>query len=422
MTVIIYLVFVLFSVLLLKNYRLAIYTLSGWCLLIQEIIFPGVPLNLFDILAIEALVIFLWKKPKHSRMFYTYPFILPTILLILSLLMTNYVGAVKHWPTMIGFSISNYIFPILLWNMVTTKEDVMRFTKISICFFFILTAYGIIEVLLGYNPLIRWMISTNSFAGNIIDSDRFRFGFKRIQSFMVMNGALGVSCSLFFLFLSYINNEMKGFWGNNKHLSILPILLLLNILFTGTRSCYVTFAITLLYFAQMKILKSTKFYLLCIVILAIAVTNGDLLNEILNSFSDTESVSGSNSDMRANQFATAMYFMNQNLFFGNGYNYTYEYVAVNFHNDILGAESVWFPLMIDQGLFGVITYAFFAFFCLVYCFKKKNKACFFMTLAFFVAKTLTTVSGMNKAYFLIYLVVMFRASIIKNNSFKEKRL
>ena len=45
-----------------------------------------------------------------------------------------------------------------------------------------------------------------------------------------------------------------------------------------------------------------------------------------------------------------------------------------------------------------------------------------MTLAFFVAKTLTTVSGMNKAYFLIYLVVMFRASIIKNNSFKEKRL
>lgn len=420
MGIVVYIIFFLFSLLLVKNYRLAVFTLSGWCLLFQEVKFPGTPFSLFDLLAIESLVFFFAKMKKNKRHDEKYPFVWATILVVCSLLVTNYFGIIKHWPYTIVFSIANYIFPILLWYALKTKEDIVTFTKVSVSFFFVLTLYGIVEVSLGYNPLLRWMISTNAFASNIIDSDRFRFGFKRIQSFMVMNGALGVSCSLFFLFLFYLKNETAFISKKTsiKHFALLVALLLLNILFTGTRSCYVTFVVASLYFVSINNLKSKRFYGICLLLLIIVIFNENLLASIWGSFTDTESVSGSNTDMRANQFDTALYFMNRNFMFGNGANYTYEYVAANFHQDILGAESIWLPLMIDQGIFGVVTYALFILYCLLYCVKARSKAGFFLTLSFIVAKTMTSVSGMNKAYFLIYLLVMLRAEAIEGKTQK----
>ena len=151
--------------------------------------------------------------------------------------------------------------------------------------------------------------------------------------------------------------------------------------------------------------KIQRFIPLLVVILFLSI---GFLDKIIVSFTDTQSVSGSNSDMREMQFNLALYFMGVSPILGNGLAYTFEYVQAFFPDEILGAESVWFPLMIDQGLLGVVSYLIYLLFPLLYALKKKMYVVVFCILAFAVEKSLSSLPGINISYFMIYVIVFVK--------------
>jgi hypothetical protein len=318
------------------------------------------------------LAIFLLAVLKGKLKIYKYPFILSSLLLGTSILLSNIYGVFKHWGSCITMISLEVLFPIVVWQSIKSKHELRLFLKHSFIFLTALILYGLFEEITRDNPIIRFMQSSDAFSGSIGYTEEIRFGVKRMQSFLPLCGALGCCCTMNFLLFGFAAQKRVGL--NQKQVKYVPYLLaglLLCTLLTGTRSVIAGFFCMLVYFVNSQTIKSRKiqrFIPLLVVILFLSI---GFLDKIIVSFTDTQSVSGSNSDMREMQFNLALYFMGVSPILGNGLAYTFEYVQAFFPDEILGAESVWFPLMIDQGLLGVVSYLIYLLFPLLYALKKK---------------------------------------------------
>lgn len=98
-----------------------------------------------------------------------------------------------------------------------------------------------------------------------------------------------------------------------------------------------------------------------------------------------------------------------NPIWGFGKNYIWDYVKAQNYG-LLGAESVWFQLMVDYGLMGVITYFIICLSCSIWL-SKKSKILSFFPLAFLVGKTLSIVIGIELSYLLIVSILMYKTKI-----------
>ena len=58
-----------------------------------------------------------------------------------------------------------------------------------------------------------------------------------------------------------------------------------------------------------------------------------------------------------------------------------------------GAESLWFPVMIDTGMLGVIGHIMFFIGCSVFCMRGKNKKPIFFVLALLLLNTMSSIPG-----------------------------
>ncbi len=252
------------------------------------------------------------------------------------------------------------------------------------------------------------------------NSDRARFGIKRIQSFLTYNGAMGMCCGMNFVLLLYIRMYYKDYIVQYKQ--ILPFLLFALaacIVFTGARSVMLAFAVGLLAFARPSIFKyKWTYFLIFIFILALPVLIS-FLAPIITSFVDTEAVGGSNVDMRTMQLDTAVYFWHKSFWTGNGIGFT-NYVIENYREDIYGAESLWFSKMMNQGLLGMVAFSITIVQPIYVLIKNKLTPCIFIVLSFLVAKTMTSAPGITEAYHLIFVVVLLKVAQTYNDRKKVK--
>ena len=128
------------------------------------------------------------------------------------------------------------------------------------------------------------------------------------------------------------------------------------------------------------------------------------------SFSDTEHVEGSNTDMRETQFDLAIMFLLQSPILGHGLSYCANNV-MGTYQEMYGAESLWFPVMIDTGMLGVIGHIMFFIGCSVFCMRGKNKKPIFFVLALLLLNTMSSIPGFVITWmfpFLLLLVEMNR--------------
>lgn len=127
---------------------------------------------------------------------------------------------------------------------------------------------------------------------------------------------------------------------------------------------------------------------------------------IYSSIIDTTQVSGSNADMRTIQYEIASIFLNKALWFGNGLSYTWEYVLY-YYKELYGAESLWIPIMIDQGVLGIFSYALFFINCSFFLLKNKQKRMLFFVIGFLTFNTLSSIPNVPIVFTMaIYLILM----------------
>lgn len=190
--------------------------------------------------------------------------------------------------------------------------------------------------------------------------------------------------------------------NNYKWVNIVIPLLVATVLFTGARSAIAGCLISLLAFVNMKKMK----YLIIPVATVVALTLifHDYVLQVYNSFVDTDSVGGSNTDMRNTQLEISMYYFFHSPWIGNGLAYTWEHVKVFHAQEILGAESLWFPIMIDQGIFGIFSHLYYIILVLIYVINGGGKSVISTIIGLLVFNTMSSIPEFNITYLAIFVI------------------
>ena len=123
---------------------------------------------------------------------------------------------------------------------------------------------------------------------------------------------------------------------------------------------------------------------------------------------------GSTTDLRRRQFDIASYYMMKHPFLGNGQ--TFNVMNHVSENVILGMESVWFPIMMQQGLVGVAGYITLIVTTAIYFFRSKQHLYLFFVVSW--VATITMSSQVGLSIFLFVLVPLLACKMKKQNLLK----
>lgn len=408
------LIFVIFSLLLVAKYDKAIAVISVWSFFLNMLVLPVRNVSVFGALLSVAFVLYVIRNGRAVvGQFKAYPMASCTLFVFLFLILTNAFSGNPHWLVSISFFVPVYLLPFLLWNSLDTPRKVGRYVRLSYICAVISVAYCFVEVVSGRNPIMEWMVADDMVENFVGLSDRFRFGIKRIQGFFALNGALGGFCTLNMLLFLFLKMKHEAYVSRYRFLSFLIGALALCAFFTGTRSVILAWCIGMMYVVNRNLFRYKWTYFLivgCIVVFPFVLP---WLSQIYMSFLDMESIAGSNLSMRETQFELTFYYLKRSFWIGNGISYTFSDVLPE-SPDIKGAESVWIPYMIERGILGTAAYAFLILYSLYYCIQIRNKAGFFMVVSFIVLKSLTSAPGISEAYFLAYVVLTSKITLLRH--------
>lgn len=399
----IYIILGLVTVLLLTKYKQTFIVLFAISPLLEQFKTFGTT-SLFTIVSVIALV-FIPFKLQEALKKQKVPFTITLLIYCSSYIFTYFLGADESklmslirlvLTTFIDF----YIFFIILEYNYT--KYISTFIKAVTIFSLIFSLYGVVETLIGSNPYIDYVTTKGLYVDDSIITE-IRFGYKRCQSVFSMHTTLGYVSAMYCVFLLFIKTKTNFFKSNRIYIII--CLCAICVILSGARSMIIGFAICLILFIDRKLLKPKYIIPIIALFLICYFAFYDLWSQIYESFADTESVDGSNADMREDQFTIATMFMNRGTFFGNGLLFTFTRVT-NLFSNINGAESIWMPTMIDQGIYGIICTIFVYLSAIVYTFRNKYRILSFFVLGNIVCYSLSSIPGTNYFSFLALLVLM----------------
>lgn len=356
--------------------------------------------------------LFLWnyRKDFHKIKFKKFPLAIPFILLFISFTLSNFKTGNVHYAWYFSRVIDEILIVLMFWIAmeVSPQKSIKTFYKASLFFALFITVYSLFETATRSNPLVTAFSNMGLYnEPNIITE--VRYGLKRSQSVFLMHTTFGTLCGALFAmyFSAYSNIILKS----KRNLAILLSLLAFCTFATGTRSCIIDFGIILL--SQFSSFNKTTVTLAAVILLGV-LFGGDYLDKIIDSIFNTEAVGGSNSDMRDVQFAISSYYMLQNFWLGHGLQYTFTDVLPQ-NPELLGAESLWFPTMIDLGMMGIIAYASFFIAMIIYALKYGRKMYIFFAIAELVIYSMTSVPQFSVTHTFFYLYVMCKFAESKSS-------
>jgi len=397
-------VFVVIAVLgMLYDYRKAVIALAPLQFILVMFDFPGMPVSPFEI--ISVLVVFLFfcsTKSSDWRGLFRYPFMGCVVLTIISVVGTNYFIA-PHWPTATLRFISAYVFPVILWSRIQDKDDFIFLLKSMTIFALVMAGYILFEVAVGKNPYIETIIANKWVNGNVINYDEFRFGLKRCQGFLSTPAPSGLFFGLFSVVLYEVSSSLGA---ARKYLALMVGLMGLCMLLSGTRSVIAASGVAWIIVAKKEAFQARYLLFKLVLVLGLLAVIGPYLYDILDSFFNTEKVQGSNADMRMEQMMITLLYWANSPIWGNGSDFVWYFVK-DVNADIAGAESVWFQLLIDMGLVGVIAYLACVL-SVMNALRKLDKIWIFVPLSFLVGKTLSSVLGLDVSFMFVLGVMLLK--------------
>lgn len=358
-------------------------------------------IGVFTSLSEAAMIFYLYKYKQingNGCKFRHYPFLLSFLLLFASYTCSNFFTGNPHYNKYIATVVIMLSNVYILWNIFEGNQQkyIRLFIKSSFIFAWVLCAYGVFETVTKTNPLVHFFDSANMYYEPFYITE-IRFGLKRAQSVLLMHTTLaGIGICLFAMLYSFYDKHLK----KASYLWLL-ILLVFTTFATGSRSGIIALVIAFgIYF---KGIGQKQLIGIGVAVLIFIIFQS-YFDTIFSSIQDTEKVGGSSTDMRAQQFLIALDLFNRNPWFGNGLGATF---SDNFYTaELFGAESLWIPCLIDQGILGCVATGAFFIQCLVYCFKQKQKHLCFFVLSMIVLFSMTSVPQFNFTYIFIYLYVM----------------
>lgn len=367
----------------------------------------------FD-MAIMLLIAFCFfvKRKEYSKLHF--PFtrgymvyaIIYSIGCIIPVFMINRIPS-----TVISILLYSYIYFQCLRNI----RDVKLAAAVYMLFSLFLVGNGMLELFTHKCPVDDWIRSMpfidKEHAWDT-DFDELRFGLPRIKSFMPFSITYGVACAILLSLPFYL--VFENFRKSLLMRLLVPmslVFLLIGVITSASRSPILGIVVLLSYlFLDKELFKRYKTKILLLLLL-IAVFMWpfiyDNIMSILNPKA-ADAIGGSSMDMRIGQYSIAFDYMMQSPLFGLG--------KETQINDILffGGESIWLPLMINNGILGVFGYIY-----LYYAIVKNTKVSgsrylHIVTASWLVMNTATSLMGLGDATYLTLYMLLYRYNYLKS--------
>lgn len=367
----------------------------------------------FD-MAIVLLIAFCFfvKRKEYSKLHF--PFtrgymvyaIIYSIGCIIPVFMINRIPS-----TVISILLYSYIYFQCLRNI----RDVKLAAAVYMLFSLFLVGNGMLELFTHKCPVDDWIRSMpfidKEHAWDT-DFDELRFGLPRIKSFMPFSITYGVACAILLSLPFYL--VFENFRKSLLMRLLVPmslVFLLIGVITSASRSPILGIVVLLSYlFLDKELFKRYKTKILLLLLL-IAVFMWpfiyDNIMSILNPKA-ADAIGGSSVDMRIVQYSIAFDYMMQSPLFGLG--------KETQITDILffGGESIWLPLMINNGILGVFGYIY-----LYYAIVKNTKVSgsrylHIVTASWLVMNTATSLMGLGDATYLTLYMLLYRYNYLKS--------
>lgn len=370
-------------------------------------------INLFQVIGIISFIVyFVSKRYKKDKIRVKYPFYLTLALVSISYLVSN-IMTIPHWPTTIALIIAEYALTVVFWNIMWNETNRKYFYLYFITFITIVCVYCVFEFLMQRNPLYDWYVKSSMFIGYAAERiEDIRFGSMRCHSIMRDVGALGTVCCIAICILFYRVKQTVFPKRGTQFIWLLIGLCAFCTLLTGTRTVILAMVMCFA-FLSLSLEVKKKIRILFFLILIVWAFS-DYFAQILLSFTDTQSVSGSSTYMRELQIAVVMNTFKNSPIYGLGLEGTA--IIINKYVEAYGLESIWFQTIINYGILGALAFSISILQGFYYSVKNKNIVAFTVVAMFLLVKTMSSIPGIGSGYFLYIIIFLI---ISKTNSYKQ---
>ena len=335
-----------------------------------------------------------------------YPFLIGSILVAISIFLCNAFADEQHTPNTI-LQVIDVIILFILYEVTRTIDDdkAKWAVKVVLIFAIIVIANGLIETFTEKNILLDVLMNSGLYDSETKTIMGERYGFKRAQSIFGMHTSLAGYAIPPLAFLLYLMRKTRL----RMPAITLPVIIGLGVmvLFSGARSGIIGMAIALLCVFDKSLAKGKYIFLALIIIIFVSPFVADYFEQIIASIQDTQKVGGSNTDMRQTQLDISLYYMARSPWVGNGIAYTWR-VSTQFSEDLFGAESMWFPVMIDRGIVGILTLAVLCCNILFYVWWRDVRKFIFLVIGFFVFNTMSSIPDVTWTYMATFIFLLQR--------------
>lgn len=303
-----------------------------------------------------------YKKP-FSRAFIA--LIIPAIISVALNITSNNAGILTLTAFIIEIIMPATVFCHYLSQLPLSKLN--NLIKKYIIFYCALAMYGTLCYLIGHNPYIDFIQSTNHTDRILAQTYEDTLRGARAQgtlSHPITYGAL-----LAITLLTYYTvklNKAKFALLDYVKVTLITTIIVTGILFTNSRSPLILFLVPVIIFATtLRFVKAFKSIIGITLIFVIAFSTSEVVRDktysIVNIFNPEvgEDMKGSDLAMRGGQLSVATRYFFESPIWGMGLDATRNIISSGKEPDLYNSESIIFRLLIDQGSLGIISYALF---------------------------------------------------------------
>lgn len=359
----------------------------------------------YNFLSVIVAFIFFTRYNRFFVYYRTFPFKPTMFLFALSMICTNFFVSAKyrHTPTLVFNICQSVGYIYIIWYLLqnNAQKAIRALVKTALVFGCLVSLYALFETITRSNPLLKSLVLSGCYIESPLITE-IRFGLKRAQAIFSMHTTLG-GVMLFNYALLLV--AYKTAYIKKTRLNIIVICLCAMCVFlTGARSCIIGLLMcTGMSFSKLKV---SHILLLCFIIPFVFIFAGDYLSQIFDSIFNTEKVNGSSSDMRLIQFMISWDYMMRSPIIGNGLGFLYNDVVLNHvEKELFGAESMWFGVIADQGILGLVSYLLLFISPILYSWRKDNKLIILFVIGILVMHSLSTIPGVNPSMVLVFTLI-----------------
>lgn len=389
------------------------------------ILWPANPTIMFDSVACFMIIITYLLNRKQINASVKFPFGFPLFLYAFSEFCSSFLastsGSILNFLQSIVVGV---LFLYVIWYYIDSKKDLAFVVKGYSIMFTIAILLSIFEQITHFNPLIRLeslLLPASAPRGLIWESSQVRFGgLFRAQAFMSISISYGAYCLLFFLFYIFLvyYYPIYNYYKKIKN-RIFIIGLVVGTFLSGSKSPILSLIIGFIPYLKTKWILNFKILIGAIFIAAISKP---LIDKIYADIYTALTVDnyyeyqgGSSLAMRMMQLEVSLREFEKAPIIGNGTKYLAKAESY-YGNELLGAESIWFELLIEKGLLGIASFIILLIYPLFVKGIIHKKRYVPLILGWLTINTMTTIPGIGNTFYYTLIILMYKAQLLSNSN------